>query len=548
MQFRDIGAHARPTTGGSRGPACPESPPRGVPPRGAGPVSGSAHDGRRPVDEALPAEGRRPLTPGATSSPSEGRPERRHDLRWQLAAALAIVVTGMSFTLWWAPVVKLSAVWWRPGPGAAGKWIVPGDIWVTMRAAHVVAWGGEGILYQNAHGFITFPAIAVVLAPVAMLCSALHLSESFPLPLAHPTAWLLVGPVEMAIGSSVLFALGAVARRLGVPRRRRVALVWLEAAVVWPAVAMWGHPEDLVALAVALYALVALLDRRCLRAAGLFGAALAFQPLVLLMLPVAFACTPVRRWLTASAAMILPAAALLAAPLLWTWHTTTHNLVDQPTFPTTMHATPWVRLSPVLRRAQAFWAKAPSRTPRGSPVKVLEHVGEVVAGGPSRIFAVVCAVLIGWYVARRRPPAPTIVCLVALALCLRCVFEAVMIGYYVIPGLALTLVVCAAIGNVRLAMGAVCAAACTYLSYMHASPWGYYIPVTTALLVSWLLSRHRSPAAHVTSLVPRRLLAARSCGPPELVTLAGGNQVVPGWSDNGVFDAMAEASRHHARS
>lgn len=471
----------------------------------------------------------------ATAIAAGSAGERRHDLRWQFGAALAIVVTGMAFSLWWAPVVKLSAVWWRPGPNAAHRWIVPGDIWVTMRAAHVIAWGGEGILYQNAHGFITFPGIAVLLAPVAMLSSALHLSESFPIALAHPTAWLLVGPVEMSIGASVLFSLGALARRLGVPRGRRIVLLWLEAAVVWPAVALWGHPEDLVALAACLYAVAALLDGRWLRAAALFGAALAFQPFVVLVLPVAFACVPRRRWPVAASVMALPPAALLAAPLLWTWRTTTHNLIDQPTFPTTMHSTPWVGLSPVLAHAHTFFL--PAHGPAAS--RVLDHVGEIVAGGPSRTFAVLGAVMIGLYVARRRPPEATVFCLVALALGLRCVFESVMIGYYVIPGLALCLVLCAVAGNLRLALGAVCAAACTYLSYRHAGPWGYYVPVTATLLGTWLVSGVRSTAARGAPLARMARTGRAAAGPSMLVTLAAPVHATHRPADDVVFDRPA---------
>jgi hypothetical protein len=47
-----------------------------------------------------------------------------------------------------------------------------------------------------------------------------------------------------------------------------------------------GHPEDAVAIALAVYALIFTLDTRFVGAGWLFGVAVAFQPLVLLMLPV----------------------------------------------------------------------------------------------------------------------------------------------------------------------------------------------------------------------------------------------------------------------
>ena len=75
-------------------------------------------------------------------------------------------------------------------------------------------------------------------------------------------------------------------QRLQVSRSLRVSLVVAEAIILWNVTVLWGHPEDTVAVALAIYALIFAMDERFTGAGWLFGAALAFQPLVLMMFPV----------------------------------------------------------------------------------------------------------------------------------------------------------------------------------------------------------------------------------------------------------------------
>jgi hypothetical protein len=404
---------------------------------------------------------------------------------WVLGAALAVVVVGMAYSLWWGPVVR-----------HIDAWSTPSDLWGTMRAAHVIGWGGEGILYQSSTNLVTFPGIAVVLAPVAIVCGALGLTEGFPIALAHPTAWVLVGPAEMVLGALLLFPLDAMARRLGVAGRRRVVLVWLEAALVWPVVALWGHPEDPLALALGIYGLMAAFDRRWRRCAGFFAAAIVLQPLTVLVLPIAFVYLPRRRWLPMAGIAAFPSAMLLVAPLAYAWKTTVHALVDQPNYPSIDHATPWLALAPVLQPAREFGGGLVLRHTTGGLTFTTApgRLVEVVAGGPGRLIAIGCAVALAVVVARARPSEPTVLWLAALALCLRCVFESVLDPYYFVPGLAVALVLAARTSGRRLGAATLCAAACTYWSYRHVGQWEYYLPVTVLLLGAWALGRPDGPA------------------------------------------------------
>jgi hypothetical protein len=122
--------------------------------------------------------------------------------RFGLALMLASVVTGMAYSLWWQGIVF--------GIPHAG-WITPFDFWSTVRASHFVAWGDLGGIYGATGNIVTFPGLAILLAPVMLLGSALHLSASYPFMLLRPTAWLLYGPVEIALGSSALIGLETVA-------------------------------------------------------------------------------------------------------------------------------------------------------------------------------------------------------------------------------------------------------------------------------------------------------------------------------------------------
>ncbi|MGH9100034.1 MAG: hypothetical protein ACRDV8_07380, partial [Acidimicrobiales bacterium] len=386
-----------------------------------------------------------------------------------LACTLAVVASGMALSLLWLPLVD-------HGSG----WLTPGDLWGTFRDAHLVGWGGEADIYQSGTGYLSPPAFPVLLAPVAMASGALHLTESLPLFLRHPTAWLLLGPAGFLCVAPLLLAGDAVARRLVVPRARRVASLWVCAGLSVPLLWLWGHPEDLLALACALYALLAAWSGRWTKAACLVGLGLAFQPLVVLVLPVVLARVPWRQLPRAIAIAAAPAVLLLAAPFAHAWRTTLHAVVDQPTFPALGHATPWLALAPALH------AHGPGMLPE--PGRLFTTSALATAGGPGRILAVLLAVALGLLVRRLRPSEQTVVAVAALCLSLRCVFEPVMFPYYVVPALLLAVLGAAAVGRRRFIVSVGAVAACSWAAYSGAAPWAYYLLVTGLLLVACALA------------------------------------------------------------
>ncbi len=270
-----------------------------------------------------------PAIPDA-SPVSTGRTRPRHLLVLPALLTAVVVATGMAYSLWWGPVVRHQRFW-----------IEPGDFWSTWRQAHFVAWGFISDIYSTGSALVTLPGYAVILAPIAALSSALGLTESAPqVFLGRPEAWLLAGPFVLLTAGVALAAFDALARRLGVLGWRRVALLTAEAVAVWPTLALWGHPEDVLGVAAMAFALMAAADRKWVRAGWLMGAAIAMQLLAGLAVPVLAGMAGARRRLPLLLRAAFLPAVLLAIVMIPDFHDTWTVLSQQRTYPTVNHPTP----------------------------------------------------------------------------------------------------------------------------------------------------------------------------------------------------------------
>jgi hypothetical protein len=420
---------------------------------------------------------------------------------WPVSGMVALLVGGMAYSFFWLTVVH-----------HVSAWSTPPDLWGTFRDAHFIIWDGEGQVYNANTAFVTFPGIAVLLSPLAEIQQAFHLTESYPVYLLKPSAWYVLGPVDMLCGGILLFPLDAIARRLSLTNARRALATFFETVLIFPAVVYWGHPEDTLAVALALYALLKAYDRKWLHSAFFFALAVAFQPLILLIVPIALAYVPFKKWPVFAAVGAVPTALLLVPPLIQEWKPTIYAIIKQPNFPTIDHATPWLSLAPVL--TPAGWIHTYTVHYSTSAHKVVwapvhEFVGKTVAAGPGRSIALVLACLVGIWVARRKPPLAEVVWWAAFALALRCIFESVMDPYYVVPTLILAVVVSLGAGKVRFLLTLAAAAICTKTSYWHTGEWRYYLFVSLSLLAalafSWPGRRSRKakePDAIVPDSVP----------------------------------------------
>lgn len=359
--------------------------------------------------EAMPAGA---STKSSTQASPEGLPFRLFGL-----LALLYVGSGLAYSFLWPPVVN-----------GLHAWATPTDLWATLRDAQWISWGGFGAVYAAHAGLVALPGLPLLLAPIALLVDRLGLTTGFPLALARPSAWYVVGPIALLLGFSPVVAVASLLRTLGASRRRQAAVAAVSTVLCWPVVALWGHPEDAISLALSGFALGAILSGRRRAAAWLLGLALAFQPVAILGLPVltagVYRLAPgggasgglrrVAAFLGRAAVLpgLLLFAAIGAAP-----RSSLRALVAEPNFPRLDWATPWVTLAPSLGHGE-------------------------VAAGPGRLLAVVAAVGLGLLAVRRGRPAE-LVWLTGTACALRPLLEAVMVPYYVLPGAVLLCVAAA---------------------------------------------------------------------------------------------------------
>jgi hypothetical protein len=384
---------------------------------------------------------------------------------------LVVLVSGIAFMLWW-PVLVEHKHGWQTGA----------DMWGIFRAAHYVGWGFLGGVYDPSTGVNSPPGLEVLLAPLAMLSGHLGLTESFP-PyfIPHPTAALLLEPIELLLASTVLLAVDALAELLGVTRRRRISLCIATAALVWPTVAIWGHAEDCLALALAIYSLIAGFDGKWKMCGWLFGFALVTQPLVVMILPIVVATSPAGQRMVTVVRSISLTVVLVAISFASDAADAYRALVQQPTPPSVNHATPLVSLSPRLTEVAPISADQASITYRSG--KFIEsashaqfHTVVLVSGGAGRAIEVVLALLLGLHVWRRPQPPNRLIWLAAVCLGMRCMFEAVMLPYYLAPPLILALAIASSQGEKRFWTACAIALGISVFAYCHLSPWAWWLP------------------------------------------------------------------------
>jgi hypothetical protein len=407
---------------------------------------------------------------------------------WPALVAVVFVCLGTAYFFRWGSVV-------RHHPYA---WISPDDLWSTLGAAVAFTHGHFNGIYKAHSGFLAYPGILILLVPVAALSGSLQTSlveitsghhvlahpqvltvgGSFLTRtgvltfkggqyLPHPDIFVLLAPYTLLLSCSALFACDALAERLQVTASRRIILTVVEGVVLWNVSVFWGHPEDAVALALAIYAVLFAWDDRWTGAGWLFGAAVAVQPLVIVVLPILLVIGGRGRALALVVRTIVPAAVVTVAPLVASFHATVHALVTQPAYSYLTHRTPWTALAPKLG------GKGASAS---------------VGGGPVRIVALALAAALGWWARRWRNKPEMLAWAVALALALRCYTESVMTSYYVWPALAVGLVVAARAGNGRFAVAIVAAVVTTVVAQWRIGEWPWWIAdvggVTALLVVS----------------------------------------------------------------
>jgi hypothetical protein len=170
----------------------------------------------------------------------------------------------------------------------------------------------------------------------------------------HQGVFFLLMSYVLVASCTAPFAFDGLAEDLGIGRRRRAVPSAAEAVLLW-GVVVAGHPEDVLGMALATWAPTRAFQGRWTSVGWLFGAAVAVQPLVIVLFPLLVALGGRNRVVGLVVRGAVPAAVVLAVPLVADAHDLLHAWVDQPTFPNIPfnYKTIWTPPPPVRAEAAA---------------------------------------------------------------------------------------------------------------------------------------------------------------------------------------------------
>jgi hypothetical protein len=360
----------------------------------AGPGGGHPEDGQHQMNDTN-GHRARIAVPGA---------DPRRAALW---LTLATIVMGMGYSIVLAPLVRDFHGWW-----------LPPDVWPPLTAARFVSHGAVGQLYSADPLFVASPFGALVLVPIAWIGRVFHLTDSELSPESYPSLWLVYGPLAFALSVSLFSATRSLLQELwsdlgllatGRPPRH----VWTQMAmvvlVICPAVVVYGHFEDLIALAFVMLGIRQLLRRQWTSAAVWFGLAVGFKQWALLGVPLLVALTPAGSRLRSLAWSLALPGSLMAMMLAMDWGHASQALFAPKAYTTLGHHALWIH---------------PTLTP--------------LVGSPYRALAFVAAFAIAWRLRGRTDPR-IVIAGFALVFLSRMLFEPVVFSYYTCPGFALLL-------------------------------------------------------------------------------------------------------------
>jgi hypothetical protein len=355
--------------------------------------------------------------------------------------------------------------------------LAPSDYLSLVNSSSAILHGRFGLIYGNDAALVSPPALEVVLVPVIALGHLVGLSPADRHLSGEPLSmWLVTGPAAVLMASTVLFALDAVARWWRLTRRSRVALALAGALGVGNVVGGWGHPEDCVALALVVWAALAL-DRRgragAARAALLLGLAMAFQPLAVIGVVPVLARLGWRGAARLWPRLVVPSLVVLVPPLLGQAHHTAFVLVHQPVELAHNSLTPLSGLAPSIGPG-------------------------LHGGGPTRRVAVALGAVLGALVCRRRHDLATVLTVTAIGFALRVMLETELNWYYLWPVAALCLALSLRRSPVRFGFCTAALVASMVLGNRQVHHIALWWPALMATLVCMLLSIGPSPRRWAT--------------------------------------------------
>jgi len=412
--------------------------------------------------------------------------------RAPVRATLLFAAGGLFYTLFWVT-------------HARHGWHAYSDLWNSAGLALAVGHGHWSAVYAPPSQLDSPPGFEFLLAPVMVAGHALGLGTTVAEGSGYKAFSFILTPVATIMAGSVLFALDAIARWWGYSEARRLALSLVAGLGVVSAAGFWGHPEDCIALALVLWAALAV-DRDgaggVKRAGWLLGVAVACQPLALLAVAPVVARFGRRDLGGVAWRLVLPSALVTLPEMITSRARTLHAIADQPYNPA-----------------------GESRTPFGHFARALGH--EMYSGGTLRLIATLAAVALGVLVCRRRHDLPTVLLVMATAFTIRVLLESELLGFYFFPIVAICL-----------------------LLTLRSSSWSLFGACGVASIVSLVLGNRRAddlilwwPAIMATTIVMVGLAHAACRGSDS----RSSSSSVASQSHDTAAPAMIAASQREAR-
>lgn len=379
------------------------------------------------------------------------------------------------------------AVYWYVWMALAHGWSSYSDLENSAGLALDIGHGHFGSVYAAGSQLDSPPGFEFLLSPVAVAAHALGFGSQA----GHDhmkTYVIVLAAVATAMGCLVLFALDAVARHWDYSEAKRLALALVAGVGVVSAASFWGHPEDVIALALVLWAALAVERRgnRGWRQAGwLLGLAVACQPLALLAVAPIVARAGWRDLRVVAWRLVLPSAIVLLPELAAAPTRALHAVVDQPFFPAAESSTPFSHLARSLGDG-------------------------MYSGGTLRLVVTVAAVALGFLTCRRRHDLSFVLFVMALAFALRVAFESELLGFYFFPVVALCLLLSLRRGWARFDAAAVLSVAVLVLGNRRQHEILLWWPAIMAATVALLAVAYASlPTGDAGGAEVRRLARER---------------------------------------
>ncbi|HWD54218.1 MAG TPA: hypothetical protein VG346_03810 [Acidimicrobiales bacterium] len=386
-----------------------------------------------------------------------------------VAVTVALAAGALLFSLLWSVAANHH------------HWHQYSDLWNSAGLAFLIGHGHFAAVYAPPSQLDAPPGLEFLLAPLMVVGHDIFGLAVWQGEGSSETFSLVLAVVGTLVASTALFALDAVARTWEFSDTRRLALSAVAGLGVVSAAAWWGHPEDCLALALVVWATLAVDGKvddksdgatRWRRAAWLLGLAVAFQPLALLAVAPVLVRFSWRELRGAAWRLALPTAVVMLPVLAAAPARTLHAVLDQPYNPA-----------------------GESSTPLAHFARSLGH--DMYSGGLLRLVATAAAVALGLVVCRRRHDLATVLLVMTLAFTLRVALETELLGFYFFPVVALALVLtlrrswalfwaCAATSVVNLVLG--------NHKVHHITSWWPALMTTTLVMVALATSAWRQDA------------------------------------------------------